>query len=94
MTIEELSDPKIIKTLGQESWLAEIMARNLQALGSQAATSEQFLELVQWEAQNMKGVKVPNMTTTNVETMAAEYRRLCADWEMLLENESLELVFK
>ena len=94
MTIKELSDPEIIKTLGPESWLAEIMARNLQAMGSEAANPEQYLELIQWEADNMKGIKVPNMTSEDVEAMAAEYNRLCADWDILLENESLELVFK
>ncbi len=94
MTIKELSDPEIIKTLGPESWLAEIMARNLQAMGSQAANPEQYLELVQWETQNHKGIKVPNMTSKDVEAMAAEYNRLCTDWDILLENESLEFVFE
>lgn len=94
MCIEELSDPEIIKTLGPESWLAEIMARNLQALGSKAVQPEQYLELTQWEAQNMKGVEVPDMTTKDIEAISTEYNRLCSDWDVLLENESLQLDFE
>ena len=94
MNIAELSDPEIIKTLGPESWLAEIMARNLQALGSEAAKQEQYLELIHWEAQNMKGINVPQMTPIDVKTIAMEYHRLCTKWDVLLENESLQLDFE
>jgi len=33
MTITELSDKEIIKNLDSETWLSEIMARNLQSIG-------------------------------------------------------------
>lgn len=61
MTIEELYDKKIIQNLGSETWLSEIMARNLQSIGSDAAKTEQFIELVNWESKNISGIRVPIM---------------------------------
>ena len=43
MTIEELSNKENIKKFGPETWLSEIMARNLQSLGSEAANIDCLL---------------------------------------------------
>ncbi len=93
MTIEELSDKEIIKNLGPEIWLSEIMTRNLQSIGSGAAKTEQFIELVNWEAQNINGIKVPNMNLTDIEKMKSEFGELCERWNLTPENGELKLIF-
>jgi len=94
MTIEELSDKEIIKQLDSETWLSEIMARNLQSIGSGAATTEQFIELIHWEAQNIKGIQVPHMNLTDIEKMKTDFDQLCDDWSMVPENGALKLIFE
>ena len=94
MTIEELSDKEIIKNLGSEIWLSEIMARNLQSIGSGAAKIEQFIELIHWESQNIEGIKVPNMSLPIIEKMKSDFDQLCERWDLIAENESLKLLFE
>ncbi|CAM1368450.1 hypothetical protein [Tenacibaculum xiamenense] len=93
MTIEQLSDKEVIKNLGSETWLAEIMARNLQSIGSGAAKTEQFIELIHWEAQNINGIKVPNMNMTDIEKIKSEFDQLCKQWDLIPENGELKLIF-
>ena len=93
MTIEELSDKEVIKNLGSETWLAEIMARNLQSIGSGAAKTEQFIELIRWETQNISGIKVPNMNLTDIEKIKSEFDQLCKEWDLTPENGELKLIF-
>jgi len=73
MTIEGLSDKEIIKNLDSETWLSEIMARNLQSIGSGAGRIEQFIELINWEAQNIKGIQVPTMSLTEIKKMKMDF---------------------
>lgn len=94
MTIEELSDKEIIKNLGAETWLSEIMARNLQSIGSGAAKTEQFIELINWEAQNISGIEVPDMNLTDIERMKSEFDKLCGKWNLIPENGQLKLNFE
>ncbi|MFY7670423.1 hypothetical protein ACOSP6_04995 [Tenacibaculum sp. MEBiC06402] len=94
MTIEELSDKEIIKNLGTETWLSEIMARNLQAISSGAAKTEQFIELINWEAQNINGIVVPDMNLTDIERMKSEFDKLCQKWNLIPENGQLKLNFE
>ena len=54
ISISQLSDKDIIKTLGPEAWLAEIMTRNLQSINSGGALMEQYIDLVKWELKNFK----------------------------------------
>jgi len=74
MTIAQLSDKAIIKDLPVESWLAEVMTRNLQALQSGAAEPNQFIKLVQWEAQSVPELSCPPMTINQVQKMKSQYR--------------------
>jgi len=94
MTIEELSDKKIIQNLGSETWLSEIMARNLQSIGSGAAKTEQFIELVNWESKNISGIRVPNMNLPDVEKMKSEFDQLCKKWNLIPENGELKLILE
>ncbi len=93
MTIEELSDKEIIKNLGPETWLAEIMTRNLQAISSGSSTINEYIKLVEWEASTMKGIKLPQMNLGDIEKMKVDYDLLCKKWEMIPEHEELKLIF-
>jgi len=93
-TIEELSDKEIIQNLGSETWLSEIMARNLQSIVSSAAKTEQYIELVNWEAKNISEIKVPIMNLTDIEKMKSEFDQLCEKWNLIPENGELKLIFE
>jgi len=93
MTIAELSDKEIIKTLGPESWLAEILARNLQSIGSGAASVEQFIDLINWEANSIGGIEVPSMSLLDIEKMKANFDQLCEAWDLTPEHGVLKLTF-
>ena len=93
MTIEELSNKEIIKNLSSETWLSEIMARNLQSIGSGAAKIKQFIELINWEAQNVSGIRVPDMNLTDIKKMKFEFDKLCEKWDLTPENGELKLIF-
>ena len=92
-TIAELSDPEEIKNLGPETWLSEIMARNLQAIGSGTASIEQYSDLIRWEVTSMKGIQIPTINLTDIEEMKSDFKMLCKKWDALLENEELNLIF-
>ncbi|WP_027392256.1 hypothetical protein [Aquimarina latercula] len=94
MTIQELSDKEVIKSLGAETWLSEIMARNLQSIGSGAAKTEEFIELINWEAQNINGIKVPKMNLADIEKIKEDFDQLCKEWDLIAENGELKLKFK
>lgn len=93
MTIEELSDKEIIKNLDSETWLSEILARNLQSISSGAVKTEEFIELIHWEAKNINGIKIPNINLTDVKKMKTEFSLLCEKWDSIPENETLTLIF-
>ncbi|MBU3012702.1 hypothetical protein KO506_14910 [Polaribacter vadi] len=92
-TIVELSDKEIIKTFGAETWLSEIMARNLQAIGAGAVNIKEYIELIIWEAKNMNGIKVPEMLLSDIKNMKQDFDKLCKDWNSMSENEQLRLNF-
>lgn len=94
MTLDELSDKDIIKTLDSEAWLSEIMTRNLQSIGSGAVKTEEYIGLIRWEIENSKkGINIPNIDLTDVKKMKAEFNLLCKKWSSIPENETLTLIF-
>ncbi len=94
MTITELSDKEIIKKLGAETWLSEIMARNLQSVGSGAATIDQYIELVNWETESINGIEIPVMDLIDIKIMKKDFDQLCEEWNLMSENEQLRLKFE
>ncbi|SEL37552.1 hypothetical protein SAMN04487910_2275 [Aquimarina amphilecti] len=94
MTIETLSDKNVIKNLGPETWLSEIMARNLQSIGSGAAKTKEFIELINWEAEKIDGIKIPKMNLTDIEKIKEDFDQLCKEWDLIPENGELKLTFK
>ena len=93
MTIQELSDKEIIKTLGPESWLSEVMARNIQALMSSASTEENYMELVRWEADVNQNFTPPDLTVDEVRNLKVQFGQLYAQWMALMPGEKLILEF-
>ena len=91
--IAELSNKEIIKNLGPQTWLSEIMTRNLQSVSSGAAKVDQYIELVNLEAKSIEGIQIPNMSLTDVEEIKSDFDKLCKEWEIIPENEQLNLKF-
>ena len=82
MTIEELSDKEIIRNLDSETWLSEIMARNLQSIGSGAAKTEQFIELMNYlEAEPSRYLKEKNFIFSFMKTSGFQTFLLTTDVE-------------
>ncbi|MEE9364720.1 MAG: hypothetical protein V3U92_19130 [Cellulophaga sp.] len=95
MTIVELSDKTVIDKLDGEAWLAEILARNLQAISSKGATINQYIDLIKWEVENLKyQINIPKMTLEDVLEIKITFDKLCLEWDLLLENETLVLEFQ
>lgn len=92
-TIDELSDKEVIKSLGPQAWLAEVMARNLQSISSGAAMVVQYAKLVKWEAETLDGVISPEISREQVDETKARFDQLCADWEQVPVNGELTLEF-
>ena len=93
MTIEELSDKEVIRSLDAETWLSEIMARNLQSISSGAVKVEEFIVLVNMEAENNKSIELPEMNIEDVKKMKHQFEELCEEWSMIPESGALELIF-
>lgn len=92
-TIQELSDPEIILSLPAETWLSEILARNLQSLASGAVKVEEFSQIIEWEAQNIKNLKTPKITLEEVIKMKTQFDNLCKQWDLIGLNEKIKLEF-
>ena len=92
-SIQELSDPQVIRTLRTEAWLAEIAARALQSLSAGACTTEQFPELVKTEAENYAGMILPELNEQLAALLLEEFRTLLEKWGELRDGETLQLKF-
>ena len=93
MSIKELSEKNLIKTLDSETWLSEILTRNLQSIRSGAIKTEQFIELIHWESQNISNIQVPDITLTDVHNMKTKFYQLCEKWNTIPEDKALKLIF-
>jgi len=93
-TIAELSDSELIQNLSPETWLSEILARNLQSLRSGAVKIEQFTEIIKWESKKINGIKVPKMDFVDVSEMKQDFDNLCEKWNVIPENEEMKLLFE
>ncbi|HDZ05679.1 hypothetical protein LCGC14_0066140 [marine sediment metagenome] len=81
--IAELSGAELIKDVSPETWLSEILARNLQSLQSGAVAIEQFAEIVRWEAKKIDGIVVPKMNFEDVRKMKQDFDTLCKRWSLM-----------
>lgn len=92
-SVEQLSDTALIKTLGAESWMAEIVTRALQSLSSGACTHEQFIPMVQAELDHLSIGLKHGLDEDLIAKMEAEYRMLVSEWNALPNGGKMELSF-
>lgn len=93
-SIEELSNPKLIPDLSPDTWLSEILARNLQSLRSGAVKKEEFTEIITLESQKISGIKVPEIYFEDVYEMKQDYDVLCDRWSSMVVGEKMTLFFE
>ncbi|WP_299314772.1 hypothetical protein [uncultured Aquimarina sp.] len=92
-SIVDLSDPELIKDLATETWLSEILARNLQSLRSGALEIVQFAEIVKWESKKIRVIEVPEMSFEDVSEMKQDFDNLCGKWNLIQESEEMKLIY-
>ncbi|MEO6346719.1 MAG: hypothetical protein ABIO60_02310 [Aquaticitalea sp.] len=92
-TISELSESDIIQDLPPETWLSEILARNLQSLRSGGVEIEQFVSIIKWEAEKITGIEIPKINIADVCEMKQDFDNLCEKWTLLGENKEIKLYF-
>lgn len=92
-SIEQLSDKNVIKTLGQESWLAEILARALGSLHMGSCNKEQFIPIIMQELNGRYKLQLPQLNDKIVDELLLEYRALIDRWNALPDGGSMEMKF-
>ena len=88
----QLSDKEIIKRLGSESALAEVLARALGSLSTGACRPEQFEELVNTELSQWS-IATIRVSPEVLDAMMAEFNSLLKRYRALREEESMTLEF-
>jgi len=92
-TLEALSDKAVIRALGAESWLAEVLARAVGSLATGACTFEQFPTLISEELVH-RGIQMPErLTAAAGAEMLRELNQLIERYDSLANGESLSLRF-
>ena len=90
-SVAELSDPEVIRSLGAETWMAEITARALQSLSSGACQPEQFDELINTELAKFSFPPLANLNSQVAVELLAEFQDIVARFDALAEGEVIEL---
>ncbi len=93
-SIKQLSDKEFIKTLGWQTWLAEISARALQALASGSCALNEFSGLINSELSAMGITKKVHISQSTALSLRQKLLELNRSFENLVEGESLELIFQ
>jgi len=91
-TVAQLSDKDIIKTLGPQTLIAEVVARALQSLSSGACTPAQFMELINTEVVQWRIAPLAIESNT-VSEMSIEFQSLVERYGALKNGQSIELRF-
>ena len=92
-SIQQLSDAAIIRTLGAEPYVAEILARALGSLATGACTVEQFPQLVGTELGQMGLGVPPGVSVESGMRMLEELQSTMRRFAELAPGESVELQF-
>jgi hypothetical protein len=91
-TVAQLSDKDIIKTLGAQTLIAEVVARALQSLSSGACAFDQFIELINAELGQWR-IAALDMEPQTIAEMSDEFQLLLGRYLAVQNNESIELHF-
>lgn len=92
-TVAQLSDKNVIRTLGAQSLIAEVVARALQSLSNGACTPDQFAELINTELAQWR-ISALTIDPAAVAAMSDEFQRLLGRYFALENGQSLELQFE
>ena len=90
-SLSQLGNKDVIRTLGAESWQAEVVARAVGSLATGACTADQFAELINTELRQLRLPLLDGLNATLADAMLAEFRQLAGSYEALNVGESLEL---
>lgn len=92
-SIQQLSHAAIVRSLGTDPYVAEILARALGALATGGCTADQFANLVSIELRQM-GLGVPRgLSAESAKHMLEELRSMIKRFGELALGESMELQF-
>jgi len=92
-SLDQLSDPATIRSLGREPYVAEVLARALGELVTGACKCEQFPDRVATELGQM-GLEVPvGVSSEGAERMLIELQGLMRRFDEVRLGESMELEF-
>jgi hypothetical protein len=92
-SIDALSDKQTIRTLGADTWIAEVTARALISLQTGACREEQFADLVNAELTHLGIQPVADLSDEKVEQMRCDLQRLASQFESLVTGDSMTLDF-
>jgi hypothetical protein len=92
-SLQALGEKDVIKSLGPESWKAEILARALGSLATGACTSGQFVELINTELAPSGAAPLEALEAGEIDALLAELRALLDRYAALGNGESLRLTF-
>ncbi len=94
LSVEQLGEKNVIKKLGADILISEVVARTLQLLSSAACTKVEFPHLVRQEMDlyGMKKLTV-ELSRSNINRMLKLYDNLLAEWESLPDGEMIRLEF-
>jgi hypothetical protein len=87
-SIAALNAPDVIRTLDDEAWTAEALARALGATVTGGCRVDELPALVRAERGE---AALPALTVDVGRDLAARYQALLADWKALPDGEALEL---
>jgi len=94
LTFEQLADAAIIRSLGPEPYVAEILARALGELATGACTCDQYADRVATELGQM-GLEMPaGVSAESAERMLLELESLMRHFGELSPGESMEVEWK
>ena len=92
-SVEALGDKAVIRTLGAQSAVAEVLARALGSLLTAACSLEQFPLLVTEELAALRLSAPEGLCTAAGEQLLGEFRSLVARYVALKNGETLRLQF-
>ncbi len=92
-SIQELSDAAVIRSLGAEPYVAEVLARALGSLATGACSAEQFPELIRTELKGMSLTVPDGVSAESAMRMLEELQSMMERFGRLAPGESMKLQF-
>jgi hypothetical protein len=90
-SLRELSDPEVIRTLGEEAMVAEVLARAVGSMATGACRAEDLSTLLLAELAERLPLALRNLSLETVRAIEARYAALSAEWRALPDGATLTL---